>query len=112
MLKSTYKYTCPTEYGFTKLTMSTQEYETLIGRKARNKKTMNREVYAKKMPQGDTEYEIHYMVKTYIKILTTLAFPFLVLMNGLNRTSEISKEIKEMWNQKESGNFTSDSFRK
>lgn len=109
---SNYKYICPTERGYTKLTMSTREYETLIGRKVRNRKTCYREVYALKNSKGNTHYLIHTFVRTYIKVLATVTFPILLVIHGLTSFKELTEEIKDLWNEKESGHYTGDSFTK
>ncbi|ASA22590.1 hypothetical protein [Paenibacillus donghaensis] len=101
---SNYKYKCPTEYGYIKFQLTKEQHNSLF--KYRQIKWNDKYEYY----YSDQGVILHSFTNNIAIALTTILFPVLVLFAGLSNFKKCTKELKELYNQKEYGSFIRNSI--
>lgn len=99
-----YKYENPLDKGFERVKFTKKQHNELFPRRKIGF-GQRYEYYL-----SDKWLELYCFAGISIVILNTLLFPILVLLHGLTNIKEVFKEVISLYNQKETGTFTSDSI--
>ncbi|QSF43388.1 hypothetical protein [Paenibacillus tianjinensis] len=103
---SDYTYRSPTEYGYTRFKLSRKQHKELFPRRVLRWNQKCEYYY------NDNNVLIHYFSNHLCIILTTVLFPILILFAGLSHFKEAIKEMKELYNEKKYGSFSTDHISK
>lgn len=97
-----YKYVDPVENGYKQFKLTKKQHNELF--------KYRKITWADKYDYYDNGNHIliHKFINWKGVLYCTLTVPVAVLLNGVVNFKEILKELKELYNQKESGSFSSD----
>lgn len=87
---------------YTQMYMSNKDFE-LIYPKRKIKASQSLEYYV-----NDSEIVIEYHTQLWVKLLNTVLFPVLILLNGIRNFKGICIEIRDLWQERKRGKFSSD----
>ena len=97
---SKYKYVDPIENGYTEFKLTKKQHNEIFKYRKR-KWTDNYKYY-----YNDKRIIMHKFYNYRAVLVATLCFPVWVILNGLMSFKEICGELRDLYNQKESGCFT------
>lgn len=101
---SKYTYKCPTEYGYKKFKLTRKQHNEIFSRRKINIFTKCEYFYNEHL------IKIHFFTNALGVILSLLFVPVTIVTHGLSSIKDISKEIKDLFNQKERGSYSYDSY--
>lgn len=87
---------------YTRMYMSNKDFELLYPRR-KIKASQSLEFYV-----SDLEIVVEYHSRLWVKVLSTLLFPALILINGLRNFKGVCLEIRGLWFERKLGHFSSD----
>jgi hypothetical protein len=99
-----YKYISPLEEGFKQFKLTKEQHNTLF--KYRQIKWFDKYEYY----YNKDMIKLHRFYNWKAIIASTLFFPVTLIIHGVENLSEISNELKCMYNQKMTGNFSGDAI--
>jgi len=99
-----YKYENPLDKGFKKVKFTKKQHNELFP----YRKIGFGQKYEYYL--SDKWLELYCFNGIPVIVLNTLLFPILLLLHGLTNIKEVFKEVTSLYNQKETGSFTSDSI--
>lgn len=99
-----YIYKNPLENGYKQFKLTTKQHNSLFPN--RPKKWYNKFEYY----YNDKRIILHKFSNKLAIFLNTLLFPIYLLIHGLIKFKEIKNELKELYNQKKYGTFSSDNI--
>ena len=95
-----YMYKYPIKQGYTRVKLTKQQHIKIFGRYSRNARY---EYY-----ENNDSYVLQMFEVWYTKVANIIAYPFILLFNGIGQFNELNKEIYQMLFQKKTGCFVSD----
>lgn len=88
--------------NYIRMHMSNKDFELLYPRrKIRTSQAL--EFYV-----NDFEIVVEYHTQLWVKLLNTVLFPVLILLNGIRNFKGICIEIRDLWQERKRGKFLSD----
>ena len=102
---SEYKYVNPIDKGYKEFKLTKQQHNEFF--------QYRKIAWCHKYEYYYNEHRIivHRFINWKGILFATLTFPVVVLLNGVANFKEIWKELTDLYNQKETGSFDSDSVR-
>ena len=100
-----YKYVSPVDLGYKELRLTKEQHNELFP---------YRKIawsYRYEYYYNDDYIIMHRFINWKGVLFATLTFPVVVLLNGIANVKELWKELTDLYNQKETGSFDSDSVR-
>lgn len=98
---SDFKYSCPTEHGAKRVTITKNQHNKLFKYDKVNWQT-SYEYFL-----FDSALKIEKFHSVWLRLAITLAFPIILLLGGI-ANKRMYKDFLEMWNQKKYGKYTED----
>lgn len=102
--KYEFKYT--KENGYREATLPNKLQDKLF----EYRKSSWRKKYVYFVNEKDSVIEICVFTPTYLKILISLIYPFMIFFYGFGNIKQMNKEYSNMWYEKERGYFVGDTI--
>lgn len=102
--KYEFKYT--KENGYREATLSNKLQDKLF--EYRKSSWSNKYVYF--VNEKDGIIELCNFTPTYLKVLISFLYPFMILFYGIGNLKQMNKEYSNMWYEKERGKFSGDTI--
>lgn len=101
-----YKFEYTKENGYREATLSSKLQDKLF----EYRKPSWRKKYVYFVNKETGVIELCCFIPTYLKILVSLLYPFMIFFYGLGNIKEMNKEYGNMWYEKERGKFSGDTI--
>lgn len=95
-----YMYKNPIKQGYTRVKLTKQQHIEIFGRYSGNARY---EYY-----ENNDSYVLQIFEVWYTKLANIIAYPLILLFNGIGQFNELNKEVYQMLFQKKTGHFVSD----
>lgn len=97
-----YQYSNPIDFGYTKIKFTRQQHNQLFKHRPISI------FYHYDYYIGDDKLILHSTVSLFWTIVITIAFPIVLLFDGLSNFKSTLREYHKLYNQKRLGNFSAD----